>query len=99
MEQHMGNNVNQERDALELLMRLRQGKANVNQVRDSLEYNVGIYSEKIIELKESLQKAEDRHRMWSIKLQVFDLKEEDAVKNQPLIERLEKVLILENLVV
>jgi capsule polysaccharide export protein KpsE/RkpR len=97
MEQHMGNNVNQERDAL--IMRLRQGAANVNQVRDSLEYNVGIYSEKIIELKESVQKAEDRRRMWSIKLQVFDLKEEDAVKNQPLIERLEKVLILENLVV
>jgi len=93
----MGNNVNQERDAL--IMRLRQGAANVNQVRDSLEYNVGIYSEKIIELKESVQKAEDRRRMWSIKLQVFDLKEEDAVKNQPLIERLEKVLILENLVV
>jgi len=97
MEQHMGNNVNQERDAL--IMRLRQGAANVNQVRDSLEYNVGIYSEKIIELKESVQKAEDRRRMWSIKLQLFDLKEEDAVKNQPLIERLEKVLILENLVV
>ena len=93
----MGNNVNQERDAL--IMRLRQGAANVNQVRDSLEYNVGIYSEKIIELKESVQKAEDRRRMWSIKLQLFDLKEEDAVKNQPLIERLEKVLILENLVV